>query len=402
MQTLVINAEWRSRKGTQAHPRDIKGIRAQQGSRVWTHPQLSIQSSPVPEPGPREVLIETKACGLCGSDVALGNEDSQGYVYYPYMMSSPIVPGHEPSGVVAAVGKGVTNFRVGDFVTAQCVINCFDCSMCKRGRYDECEYNEERGFTVDGACTEYFLADERHVHSLAPLLKCFSDEKLFLAGSVVEPLTGTFKALKENGVYQISPRDREKGTALVVGAGPIGIAAMLNLRAIGFGTILVAEISKYRQEHAIKLGADSIIDTAHESLSDFVLDATDGEGVMVTFEATGALRPKMPDEKQNLWEELIKIFTRQKEQPRLVFFGQSKLDIPINPQLFIQKYAVFTGSHGHTGVWPEVIDLVAEGRIEDPTRMITRTIPLSEAPHWLKRLKQETQELKVTITDFAH
>ena len=401
MKALVVESEWVPRNGTSEHHRDIEGVRAQQGSRVWMHPRISVQSLPDPEPRPGEVLIKARACGLCGSDVAMVSADSEGYVLYPYMMSSPIVIGHEPSGEIVATGKHVRDFRVGDPVTAQCVINCFTCSMCRKSRYDECEHNEERGFTVNGACAEYFVADARHVHSLTPLVHLFSDEKLYSTGSVIEPLAGTYKALKESGVDKIPIEDLKEGSALVIGAGPIGIAAMMNLQALGFGTVLVAEISPERMAHVDSLGGVSI-DSLRSSFAEHILHVTAGRGVLVVFEASGALKAKKDPQERNLWEEIRTLFDRQKEQPRLIFFGQSKEDIPINPQLFIQKYAILTGSHGHTGVWPDVIQMVAQGCIEDPTRMITKKISLSEVPEVLRHLQHEKHEMKITITDFTH
>lgn len=403
MKTLIIRAVWQPKPGSISHARDIEGVRAQQGNRVWINPAVTVEEMPDNYfPGPGQVLIKTRACGLCGSDIAMANKDDQGYVLYPYMMSSPIVPGHEPSGTVAAIGKKVKKFRVGDPVTAQCVINCFSCSMCKQGRYDECERNEERGFTVNGACAEYFLADERHVYSLEKLASRFSGARLYLAGSTIEPLAGTYKALKDHGIENIEPRIRRKGTALVIGAGPIGIAAMLNLAGLGIKRVIMAEVSAERIQHARRLGANLVINSALTPLAETVLDATHGNGVLLVFEATGALKPKRSEEKINLWEEIMTLFLKQRERPRLIFFGQSKENLSFNPQLFIQRYAVFTGSHGHCGVWAEVINHVAKGHITDPSQMITRTIALSEAPKWLARLKTDKQELKVAITDFAN
>lgn len=402
MKAVVIESLWSPRSDSCAHPRDIEKRRAQQGSRVWIKPRVSIQSLPTPESSYKEVLIQTKVCGICGSDVAMANTDSDDYVHYPYLMSSPNVPGHEVAGVVVAIGRDVTKFQVGEPVAPQCVINCGHCSACKDSRYDECEYVEERGFTVDGGHAEFFIAEERHVHSLLPLTKNFSDDALFRAGSILEPLTGTYLAIKNNGVEAIARNRLEAGAALVIGSGPIGITAMMNLRALGLGKIIVADIAPERRKHAMDLGADMVIDPQSDHLAEAVLTATNENGVLVVFEATGALKPRSSAHKRNLWDEVWTLFEKQREQPRLIFFGQSKEDITINPQLFIQRYAIFTGSHGHTGVWPEVIRLVAEGKIPNPAQMITREIALGEVPKWLKYLKTHREELKVSVTDFAH
>jgi len=402
MKALVIESSWGPRQGFLPHPRNIEGKRAQQGSRVWKNPRTSIQTFSTPEPVHKEVLIQTKVCGICGSDVAMANTDSDDYVHYPYMMSSPIVIGHEVTGIVAAVGKSVTEFQPGDPVAPQCVINCGHCRACKSRRHDDCEHIEERGFTVHGGHAEFFLAEERHVHSLLPLTKRFSDDELFRAGSILEPLTGTYLAIKNNGVNVVSRKRREKGTALVIGAGPIGIAAMMNFRALDIGQIIVADIASQRRTQALALGADFVINPQTDDLTEAILSDTDGDGVLVTFEATGALRPRRKKYERNLWDDLWALFEKQKAQPRLIFFGQSQESISFNPQLFIQRYAVFTGSHGHCGVWPTVIRMVAEGKIPDPSRMITCEIALTEAPKWLARLPTDRNEVKVSVTDFSH
>lgn len=399
---MVIESSWNSRQGFLPHPRNIEGRRAQQGNRVWKNPRILIQTLPTPEPSHNEVLIQTKVCGICGSDVAMANTDSDGYVHYPYMMSSPIVIGHEVTGIVVAVGKGVTKFQPGDPVAPQCVINCGHCRACKSRHHDDCEHVEERGFTVHGGHAEFFLAEERHVHSLAPLTKQFTDDNLFRAGSILEPLTGTYLAIKNNGVNTVTHKRREKGTALVIGAGPIGIAAMMNLRALDIGRIIVADIALERRTQALTLGADAVIDPQSDNLTESVLATTNGEGALVVFEATGALKKRRNSKEQNLWDALWTLFEKQEAQPRLIFFGQSKENIGFNPQLFIQRYAVFTGSHGHCGVWPAVIRLVAEGKIPNPSAMITREIALSEAPAWLTHLSTDRNEVKVSVTDFTH
>lgn len=393
MEAVVIRATWQPKEGFALHWRDIEGKRAQMANKVWRHPRVNLENWPDPKLTSKSVLIKTMACGLCGSDVALANEDSSGYVSYPYMMSSPIIPGHEVSGRVVAVGKKVDRIIPGDPVTVQCVINCFYCSMCKYGRYDECEINEELGFTVNGGCAEYFVVREDYVYSLEKLSRRFGKEKLYLVGSLIEPLTGTYKALKDHGIFQIDFRVRKKGAALVLGAGPIGISAMLNIKAFGIGKVIISEPSLERREYAKLLGADVVLDPVSVPLAETVLEITKNYGVLFVFEASGALNEKV-------WSELYSLFNKQKERPRLIFFGQSKKDLTINPQLFIQRYAVFTGSHGHCGVWEEVIDKVASGEIADPSPMITRKISLAEAPLWLKNLATTKNELKVTACNF--
>src|SRR3989344_1866244 len=389
MQAVEIRSVWYPRAGSEVHPRDVEKIRAQQGSRVWMQPTASLIRTKRPELRDTEVLIRVRACGLCGSDVSMAAQDHDGYARYPFMMRSPIIPGHEFAGEVVDMGSRAAEKRSwlkrGVPVTAQCVLNCGACDNCLNGEFDSCIAGEELGFTRNGGMAEYCAVDARHVWSLLPLSDHYrTEDQLYLAGSLIEPMAGVFKGLN---MVEWGHGD----TLLIIGAGPIGLSALLVAQALRFGNILVAEVWRERRVKANRLGAShSFCPLAHK-LSDVVLELTGGRGADVVFEASGYAEKN--------WDELNVLWRRQKADPRMVFFGQSKKELPFNPQLPIQRYAKFVGSHGHTKVWYSVIRMVGAGRI-NPLPMITRTISLQEAPEWLKRLQTDKSECKVTITEF--
>ena len=388
MKAVEIRSVWYPRAGSEAHPRDVEKVRAQQGSRVWLQPTAALVRVQRPQLRDTEVLIRVRACGLCGSDVAMASQDKDGYARYPFMMRSPIIPGHEFSGEVVLAGSDAKKHKpwleIGVPVTAECVEFCGKCDFCTNNMPDSCPTAEERGFTVSGAMAEYCVADARHVHSLAELASRYQGQDLFVAGSLLEPLAGVYKALEPAAVGG--------GTLLIIGAGPIGLAALCAAPALKFAKVLVAEVWRERRVRANRMGADLAFCPVAQKLSQVVLDATRGRGADVVFEASGYAEKN--------WEELCRLWDRQSVPSHLVFFGQSRATLPLDPQRHIQKFLRISGSHGHSGVWPEVIAHVSTGTIK-PFPMVTRTISLNEAPEWFERLQTDKSECKVTITDFS-
>ena len=106
MKAVRLHADWRPRPGFKLGSKDIDKRQTYLGSRVWHNPSLAIEEVPVPKPGPGQVLIEVKACGICGSDVHMAQSDDQGYILYPGLTGFPCTLGHELAGVVVEAGAG--------------------------------------------------------------------------------------------------------------------------------------------------------------------------------------------------------------------------------------------------------------------------------------------------------
>lgn len=354
-------------------------------NRHLQHPKVLLADLPEPHLGPTDILINIRACGLCGSDIAMTSTDTDGFVQYPFMMSSFIVPGHEFAGQVALYGKDVRTYwpdiQVGDCVTAQCVLNCGYCNACKVGLFDSCEHGDEIGFTKNGGLAQFCVVDMRHVWNLAPLLRTFDTvANVFLAGSLVEPHAGVFKAITESN---FAPGD----SVLVLGLGPIGLAAVNIFQALGAGSIIGCDPSSRRRTLAKDIGASCVYDPTAIPMQIAVELETRNQGVSVIFEASGVAEKN--------WEGITEIIAMGKPNIQLIFFGQSKKDLVINPQPFIQKYVRFSGSHGHTKVWDRLIKLFAAKRI-NPLKMITQTISLEIIPVLLPLGLFGTNEGKIT------
>ena len=105
MRGVTLFADWDPRPDFELGPKDIEGKQTYLGSRVWRNPKVEIVEYDIPKPGPREVLLEVKACGVCGSDVHMAQKDDEGYMWYPGLTGFPAILGHEVSGVVVEAGS---------------------------------------------------------------------------------------------------------------------------------------------------------------------------------------------------------------------------------------------------------------------------------------------------------
>ncbi|MHC4592055.1 MAG: zinc-dependent alcohol dehydrogenase, partial [Planctomycetota bacterium] len=199
--------------------------------------QLAYEDVPEPEAGPDDVLIQVKACGICGSDVH-GLDGSTGR-HIP-----PVIMGHEASGVIARAGTNVSEFAEGDRVTFDSNIFCGSCEFCCAGQTNLCDNRRVLGvscdeYRQDGAFAE-FVAVPQHI------LYGLPEGVTFEQASTVEPLSVAYHGVSR---LPLSADD----TAVVVGAGMIGLMAMQALRAAGCARVVAVDLAKDRLEMAREL-----------------------------------------------------------------------------------------------------------------------------------------------------
>ena len=192
--------------------------------------QFAIEEMPRPEPGQQEVLVRVAACGICGSDVH-GYDGSSG------RRIPPLVMGHEAAGVIVAVGSGVTNYKIGDRVTFDSTVYCGQCVYCRRGEVNLCDRREVIGVSCgeyrrDGAFAEFVAVPERILYRLPSKLS-------FPEAAMLEAISVALHAVKVSEV-------KKGDTALVVGAGMIGLLTLQALRAAGVARVLIADIDETR------------------------------------------------------------------------------------------------------------------------------------------------------------
>lgn len=239
---------------------------------------IQVREIPEPQPGPGEVLIKVEACGICGTDhLILTGEYKK--VHYP------LVPGHELAGYVAAVGDGVTHVSEGDLVAVNPNMSCGVCEACLRARPHLCPEMTAIGVDLPGGFAEYVVVPAKQALLMA---KADEDE----AEALFPPLSPMEAAMLEPTsccVHGIDMANITCGdTAVIQGAGPIGLILLQLARAAGAAPIIVLEPNPRRREMAEELGADKTLNPKEygEALAEVVKRLTDG-GADVVIEASG-------------------------------------------------------------------------------------------------------------------
>jgi threonine dehydrogenase-like Zn-dependent dehydrogenase len=351
---------------------------------------MKIEDVPVPKPGPGQVLIEIKACGICGSDVHMAQPDDDGYIWYPGLTGFPCTLGHEMSGVVVEGGPGVldkkTNkpFKGGEWVCVEEMLWCGSCQPCADGWPNHCERLDEIGFNVDGAFTRYVVLPARVLWSLDPLREKYNDEDVFKLSSMVEPTSVAYNAVIERG-GGVRPGDN----VVILGGGPVGLAACAVLKRNGAANVIISEPEEGRAEIARTLGADYVINPKKESMADRVLEITHGMGASLYLEATGLPTVVYPEIERCIWEGRTLNST-------VVVVARADAKIPVTGEVLQVRRARIVGSQGHSGhgTFPRVIASMAAGM--DMLPMMTKTIKLEEVPEHIVMLRTDRREAKIT------
>lgn len=387
---VTLVADWEPKPGFKLGSKDIEGRQTYLGSQVWRHPRFEIREYDIPTPGDDEVLLEVKACGICGSDVHMAQADKDGYIFYPGLTGFPSILGHEFSGVVVEAGKKAfdkrTNkpFKGGEAVTSEEMLWCGSCKPCADGYPNHCERLDEVGFNVNGAYAKYMVLPARTLWSLEPLRKNYTKENLFLAGSLVEPTCVAYNAVIERG-GGIRPGDR----VVILGAGPVGIAACAILKRAGASQVIVSETEDVRAKMAMKLGADYHINPLKEDFADRVLEITDGMGADLFMEATGLPTVVYPGIERVIWEG-------RTLNSKVIVTARAEAKMPVTGEVLQVRRAQIIGAQGHSGhgTFPRVIECMATGM--DMTPMSTKKIKLEELPENILRLQNDRSEVKIT------
>lgn len=308
---------------------------------------FGIKEVDIKDPGPNEVLIKTKAVGICGSDVHYYVEGRIG----PYIVNEPLILGHETAGEVAKVGKNVTHLKEGDRVALEPGVprGCTD--FVKNGLYNLCPSIEFFATPpIHGTFAEYFVHDANFAFKLP-------DNVSFEEGAMCEPLSVGIHANRQGSVGLGS-------RVLITGAGPIGLVNVLCARAAGAGVIAVVETHKNRLSMAKECGATHSIETFDKKEQLEQVNAiTDGTGFDVVIECSGA-----GPAAQMAVEAL-------KPGGTLVFVGLfSQLEVPMDLNAITQKELTFKGVFRYRNTYPTAIDLISSKQI-DVKPLITKRFP---------------------------
>ncbi|MBH5402061.1 alcohol dehydrogenase AdhP [Bradyrhizobium sp. CNPSo 4010] len=232
---------------------------------------LVIEDVPVPQTGPGEVLVKVKACGVCHTDLHAASGD------WPVKPVPPFIPGHEAAGIVAALGPGVKNLKVGDAVGAAWLHDaCMSCEYCETGWETLCEHQHNTGYSVNGGFAEYVIASAAFAAKLPGTIDFAAIAPILCAGVT------TYKGLKET--------EAKPGEWVVIsGIGGLGHVAIQYAKAMGL-KVAGIDIAEDKLELARETGADLAVNALAANAVDKVLAATGGgaHGVLVTAVSTPA------------------------------------------------------------------------------------------------------------------
>jgi len=300
----------------------------------------------VPEPslGPEDVLVEVHHIGLCGSDLNT-------YRGLNPMVTYPRIPGHEVSGTVLSKGEGVPErIAIGARVTVSPYSHCGLCPACRQGRFNCCEFNETLGVQRDGALTRRFAISYTKLYASSIL----TPEELAL----VEPLSVGYHAANRARITEID-------TALVIGAGTVGIGAIAAAERKG-ATVIVSDVDEGKLANARTFGAAHVINSAKVDALEAIRQLTDGEGVNVAIEAVG-----LPATYRLAVEAVC-------FAGRVTYIGYSKKEVSYDTKDFVRKELDIMGSRNALRELPAVIRML-EQRQRPFTDLISRVYPFAEA-----------------------
>ena len=297
--------------------------------------KIGFEERDIPKVKGNEVLVKLEYVGICGSDLHYYETGAIG----DYVVKPPFVLGHEPGGTVVETGKNVRHLKVGDRVALEPGKTCGHCEFCRTGRYNLCP--DVVFFAtppVDGVFQEY-VAHEADL--------CFKlpDNVSTLEGALIEPLAVGFHAAIQGDAHLGQ-------TAVVMGAGCIGLVSMMALKARGVSEVYIVDIMDKRLEKALELGADKAINGARESVEDRIRKLTDGKGADLVIETAGT-----------------EITTRQavsiaKKGSNIVLVGYSKTgEMTLPMSLVLDKELTFKTVFRYRHIYPMAIEAVSQGKV---------------------------------------
>lgn len=329
---------------------------------------LTYEDVPDPVCGPDEVVIRVRACGICGSDVH-GLDGSTG------RRIPPLVMGHEASGEIVEKGPNVMNFTIGERVTFDSTIYCGVCTYCRAGMINLCENRRVLGVSCDeyrrdGAFAEY-VAVPGHILYRLP------EGMSFAKAAMVEPVSIAFHAVERS-------RPPLNASAVVIGAGVIGLFIVQILKAAGAGLVIAVDTDAGRRAISESLGADSAIDPLACDAVKTIYDITGG-GAARTYEAVG-----IPSTVKLAIESL-------KKGGEAILVGNLVPETAVPLQKIVARQLSVLGSCASNGEYPACLDMISRGTV-DTGPILSATAPLSEGFSWFNRLyNREPGLLKVLL-----
>ena len=336
-------------------------------AKLYSYNDIRIEDIPVPEIGPRDALLKTKACGICSGDVM------------PWYIEkkAPLVIGHEPAGEIVAIGKEVTAVKLGDRVFTHHHAPCFTCRFCRRGDYVQCEIWRKTNI-IPGGISEYILIPQINLENdTLNLSDKLSDED----GTLIEPTACVVKALKRVHI-------RRGDTVLVIGLGIMGQLNILLARKYAAGKIIAADMVPFRLEKAKEFGADEVIDVSKSNLIETFKDLTSGEMADIVIAGPNSV------------EAMKQGIESAGRGGKVLFFTPAKPDeqLTINPnEIYFKDINIITSySCGPTDT-ADALELIETGVVR-AEKLITHRFPIEKTAEAFRLTAEAKNSLKGVIT----
>ncbi len=329
---------------------------------------IEIQDVPEPQAAPDEVLIEVKACGVCGTDIHILHDQ---FPYWP-----PVIMGHEFAGEIVEVGDEVEGWEVGDRVVGEPHTKaCGKCYLCRTGNIQICNEKRSPGWGIDGAFAKYLAYPTHLLHEIP-------DDMSFTHAALVEPTANIVTDVLERAV--VEPED----FVVVIGPGPIGLTAAMAAKGDGAREIMIvgtpADVD-LRLKTATEVGIDHVVNLGEEDPVEKCMELTDGIGADMVVECSGA-----PPAIASMSDYLRK-------RGRICAIGLAGgRDVELDWDALQSKVlTVFFNMSTYYTSWDRSISIIHSGKV-DADAIITHELPLSE---WKKGFDaiENMEALKVVL-----
>ncbi|MDB6073878.1 MAG: L-iditol 2-dehydrogenase [Verrucomicrobiaceae bacterium] len=326
-----------------------------------------------PQPGEGEVLVSVRACGICGSD--LHGMDGRSGRRIP-----PIIMGHEAAGEITAVGSGVNEWKIGERVTFDSTEYCGECEKCRGGYINLCTNRKVLGVSCGdyrrhGCFAESVVLPTRILYRIPeslPYEKAAFAEPVAIALHAVNLAEGVEVGEAFAPVPQTVP---PRGSAVVVGAGLIGLLVIQALKARGWDRVVAIDLDDARLELSKKLGAEAAFNAKTEGLAQMLRAHFGGDGADASFEVVGAGAP-------------IDLAIRSvRKGGQVVLVGNLQPNVPFPLQEVVTRQLTLKGSCSCAGEYPEAIRRIEDGSIQ-VTPLLSIVAPLEEGAEWFHKATQ--------------
>ena len=312
-----------------------------------------------------DVIVRIASGGICGSDIGIYN-GTNSLATYPRLI------GHEFGGIVTETGKNVTSVKAGDKVAVDPVISCGHCYACRIGRHNVCSTLEVMGVHRDGGFAEFVCAPEANIHKFH---KDFDESFLGL----VEPFT---IGVEINRRGQITKGDK----VLIMGSGPIGIAAMQVAKRNG-AEVIMTDLVKERLDKALSMGADEVVLVSEENLEERLLKFTDGEGIPVIVDTVCI---------PSSFEQSVQLAC---PAGRIVVLGLKNVPSQITMADITKKELTIAGSRLNNNCFDEVIAGFEDGTLH-PEQLMTKSYNYKDIMEALTMITEHPQDVLKLVLKF--